>query len=143
MKNNIRYKGNINHTSVIIFLNRDKETPIDGTLLGRTSSEGFVMLVVIAHSFLFFILLLFFILFCSSFISRLLYHVTSTPAWLLRPVKASLALSSTPTTFDSFSFSSTASATVLSGHFLPTWVFYLTLLHRHFTCVYQGLPGSR
>ena len=27
-----------------------------------------------------------------------------------------------------FSFSSTASATVLSGHFLPTGVFYLTLL---------------
>ena len=36
-----------------------------------------------------------------------------------------------------------ASATVLSGHFLPTGVFYLALLHRHFTCVYQGLPGSR
>ena len=33
----------------------------------------------------------------------------------------------------------TASATVLSGHFLLTDVFYLTLLHRHFTCVYQCL----
>ena len=44
-----------------------------------------------------------------------------------------------------FAFSSTASATVLSGRFLPTGVFYLTLLHQHFdsTCVYQGLPGSR
>ena len=44
-----------------------------------------------------------------------------------------------------FSFSSTASATVLSGHFLPTGVFYLTLLPNIFgtTCFYQGFPGSR
>ena len=44
-----------------------------------------------------------------------------------------------------FFHSFTTSATVLSGHSLPTGVFYLTLLHRHFTCVYQyqGLPGSR
>ena len=43
-----------------------------------------------------------------------------------------------------FAFPSIASATVLSGRFLPTDVFYLTLLHRHCsTCVYQGLPGSR
>ena len=28
------------------------------------------------------------------------------------------------------------------GIFLPTGIFYLTLLHQHFTCVYQGLPGS-
>ena len=31
-----------------------------------------------------------------------------------------------------FSFSSTVSAMALSGHFLPTDIFYLTLLHRHF-----------
>ena len=44
-----------------------------------------------------------------------------------------------------FSFSSTANATVLSGHFLPTGVFYLTLLPDIFctTCFYQGFPGSR
>ena len=44
-----------------------------------------------------------------------------------------------------FSFSSTASATVLRGHFLPTGVFYLTLLLNIFgtTCFYQGLPSSR
>ena len=44
-----------------------------------------------------------------------------------------------------FSLSSTASATVLSGHFLPTGVFYLTLLPNIFgtTCFYQGFPGSR
>ena len=43
-----------------------------------------------------------------------------------------------------FSFSSTGSATVLSGHFLPVGVFYLTLLPDILgtTCFYQGLPGS-
>ena len=35
-----------------------------------------------------------------------------------------------------------ASDTVLSGYFLPTGVFYLMLLHRHFPCVYQSLPSS-
>ena len=34
----------------------------------------------------------------------------------------------------------TASATVLSGHFLPTVVFYLTLLHRHFNLHLSRLP---
>ena len=39
----------------------------------------------------------------------------------------------------------TASATVLSGHFLPTGVFYLTLFPHIFarTCFCQGLPGSQ
>ena len=48
------------------------------------------------------------------------------------------ALSSTLATFGCFTFarlfrhSLIASATVLSGRFLPTGVFYLTLLHRNF-----------
>ena len=33
-----------------------------------------------------------------------------------------------------------ASATALSGHFLPTGVFYLTLLHRHFNLRLSRLP---
>ena len=45
--------------------------------------------------------------------------------------------------FQPFCYLLTASATVLSGYFLATGTFYLTLLHRHFACVYQGLPGSR
>ena len=38
-----------------------------------------------------------------------------------------------------------ASATALSGHFLPTGVLYLTLLPNIFgtTCFYQSLPGSQ
>ena len=61
MKNNIRYKGNINNTSVIIFFNWRTKTPSGVTLLGRTPSEVFVMLLVVVHPFLFFILWLFFI----------------------------------------------------------------------------------
>ena len=45
--------------------------------------------------------------------------------------------------FEIFFHSFTASATVLSGYFLPTGIFYLTLLHWHFTCVYQDLRGSQ
>ena len=43
-----------------------------------------------------------------------------------------------------FSCSSTVSAMVLSGHFLPTGIFYLTLLPNIFgtTCFYQGFSGS-
>ena len=44
--------------------------------------------------------------------------------------------------FQPFCYLLPASATVLSGYFLATGAFYLTLLHRHFTCVYKGLPGS-
>ena len=53
------------------------------TLLGRTSSEVFVMLiVVILHS------LLFFIHWCFCILELPLY-ASGTPPWLLRPVKAS------------------------------------------------------
>ena len=79
MKNNIRYKGNTNNTSVIIFLtwSNPTKTPSDGTLLGRTSQEDFCcyfvfisflylnfifdlhFVVVVLHLSLFFIYLLF------------------------------------------------------------------------------------
>ena len=54
MENNIRYKGNIHNTFVIIFFkNRNSKTPSDGTLPGRTSEEVFVMLVVVVVHFIF------------------------------------------------------------------------------------------
>ena len=88
----------------------------------------------------FLLLLLFFIHFQATL------HVTGTLSWLLRSVKASNCSELYPDYFlIAFSFSSFASATVVSGHFLPTRVFYLTLLPDSFgtTCFYQGLPGSR
>ena len=50
-------------------------------------------------------------------------HPSFSDLWRSPP-----ALSSTPTTLDCLFFFITASATVLSGHFLPTGVFYLKLL---------------
>ena len=60
-----------------------------------------------------------------------------------QPIAEWFATLSFPTFPRSSFHSFTASAIVLSGYFLPTGVFYLMLLHQHFICVYQGLPGSR
>ena len=109
-------------------------------------------------------LLLLFIHFCSSFcccssfifilhfvavLHSLLFNVISHPSVDYRRVFTPILLSAQfiAEWFETLSFSTfprsschsfTASPTVLSGHFLPTGVFYLRLLHRHFTCVYQG-----
>ena len=101
---------------------------------------------------------------CSSFIlffifvfvlHSLLFNVIPHPSVDYRRVfTLILYFQSSPSLSDSrhfhfnlseiFFHSFTASATVLRGYFLPTGVFYLTLeLHRHFTCIYQDLPGSR
>ena len=45
--------------------------------------------------------------------------------------------------FRPFRYLLAASATALSGHFVATNGSYLMLLHRHSTCIYQGLLGSR
>ena len=42
--------------------------------------------------------------------------------------------------FQPFRYLLAVSATTLSGHFLPTAVFYLTLLHRHFNLRLSRLP---
>ena len=73
--------------SVIFFLNQKSKSPSDGTLLWRTSGEVFVFLFIFdvhLHLSMSFILLLY-----LHLTSRLLYHVTGTPPWFLRPVKAS------------------------------------------------------
>ena len=69
------------------------------------------------------------------YVSGLLFLATGTPPRPLRPIKASTVSEPYPGYFRLLSFlpgffrhSFTASATVLSGHFLPTGVFYLTLL---------------
>ena len=85
--------------------------------------------VVVLH----FIFDLHFVVIVPHFISRLLFHVTSTPLWLLKPVKASTSSELYPNYFRlPLAFSSTATATVLSGRFLPTGFFYLTLFHQNF-----------
>ena len=101
---------------------------------------------VFVSSFLIFILSLFFICRFSSFTFSFRHHLSHfrglfTPVLYCQPSPSQSDLQHFH--FQPFRYLFTASATVLSGRFLPTGVFYLTLLHWHFTCVYQGLPGSR
>ena len=152
MKNNIRYKGNNNNTSInIFFLNRKSKTPSNGTLLGRTSEKVFV--VVDLH-FLFTSLFHFWSSFCccSSFVdvlhSHLLfdiiphpsvdYHRVFTPILYFPPSPSQSDLRHF--NFQPFRLSSY----LLSGRFIPTGVFYLTLPSLTFYLgLYRGLSGSR
>ena len=76
----------------------------------------------------------------SSFTFHLLFDIIPHPSVDYRPVFTPILyfqLSSSQSDsryfhFQPFRYLLTASATVLSGRFLPTGVFYLTLLHRHF-----------
>ena len=100
--------------------------------------------VAILHFIASYVMLIFSLLF--NFIP----HPSVDYRWVFTPI---LYFQPSPSQSDSrhfhfqpFRYLFAASTTVLSRHYLPpTGVFYLTLLHRHFTCVYQyqGLPGSR
>ena len=157
MKNNIRYKGNTNNTSVIIFLNRKVKNSQRWYFAWENLRGGFcccccsfifvLHFVVVLHSFLFFILLLlFFISFPGCFAMSPALHPGFSGPWRPPP-----ALSSTLATFGCFTFAS-FSVTVLPpalqfwvGVFYPQAFFTL----RSFTdisgstCVYQGLPRSQ
>ena len=94
---------------------------------------------------------------CSSFVvflrSHFLFDIIPHPSMdyhhIFRPI---LYFQPSPSKsdlqhfhFQPFRYLLTASATVLRGHFLPTSVFYLTLLPDIFgtTCIYQGFSGNR
>ena len=148
MKNYIRYNSNTNNPFVIIFFkSTQQKLPSDGTLLGRTS-ERFLwcwLLLLFSsqevfHSFSIFNLLLFFIHFCSSFCcccssfhfqAAFPCHRHSTLASQAREGLHQL-WTLTQLLLIAFAFSSTMGATVLSGRFSPTGIFYLMLLHQHF-----------
>ena len=89
---------------------------------------------------LFVILLLFFISFPGYSTMSPAFHPSLSGPWRPPP-----ALSSTPTTFDCLFFFIYREHYSFEWHFLPTGVFYLTLLPDIFgtTCFYQGLPGSQ
>ena len=92
---------------------------------------------------------------CSSFCccSSIAFRHHPSPICVLSPEFLHPILYLEPTTSQSDSrhfhllnrFVLATSATALSGHFLPTGIFYLTLFPNIFgtTCFYQGLPGSR
>ena len=113
------------------------DTPSDGTLLGRTSEEIFVMLVVVVLHFIFD---LHFICRFPSFTIHLLFDIILHPSVDYRRVFTSMLyfqLSPSQSDlrhfhFQPFYYLLTASATVLSGRFLPTGLFHLKLLHWHF-----------
>ena len=95
----------------------------------------------------------YFILTGRFYVSWLLFHASDIPSWLLRAVNASTSSELyTLTTFGCFIFARlfrhifTASATVLNRCFLPTGVFYVTLLPHivaHFvTQMRAGTPHS-
>ena len=106
MKNHIKYKGNINNTSVIIFFfNRQfshfstsflcdlTKTPSNGTLLGRICSKVFLMLVVVFH----------FVVVLHSFPGYLAMPPAFHPGFS-GPWRPSPDLSSTLATFDCLCF---------------------------------------
>ena len=129
MRNDIRYKGNINSTSVIIFLidtldyfcklNKNSQR---WYFAWENLQEVFMMLVVILHSLLFLWCCLFlFLRFRATFSMPLALHPGFSGLWMPPP-----ALSSTLVTFDCFTFPS---------HFYCErygfeWVFFFT--HRRF-----------
>ena len=65
--------------------NQKLKTPSNGTCLGEPLG-GFVILCIFIY---FHLSMIFILLFYLHLISRLLFHVTGTPPWLLRPMKAS------------------------------------------------------
>ena len=143
MKNNIRCKGNINNTSVINFFLKSK-TPSDSTLLGRTSSEVFVLLLFISflifilllylHLSMFFILLLFFI---HIFFPTLSLTVPWTIAGFLHPFYTFSQVHHRVIR-ETFIFNHFVIVLPRALHgfkwtyFIHRQFFYLALLHRHF-----------
>ena len=168
MKNNIRYKGNTINTSVTIFLSQKSKAPSDGTLLGRTSEEVFVML-------LFFISFLIFISFSYfHFRFRSSFHFWSSLcccALFVVFLHFTFSFRRHPSPFRGLSpgfytqfytFSPVHRRVIrdifIFNHsviFLPralrSWVdifyhqafFTLCSFTDSLTCVYQGVPGSR
>ena len=155
MKNNIRYKGNTNNTSVIIFLTG-----------GQINSQrcyfvwsvrwGFCDVGCRCSFILCFsccccisILLLFFICRCSSFTFAFRHHPSLLHGLSLgfythfilsgQPIADWFAILS----FSTIPLSSYRKRYSFQWAFFTHSRFYLMLLHRHFTCVYQDFPGSR
>ena len=114
-------------------------------MLGKTS-RGFCDVVYHLH----FVVALHFLFF---FIHHFLFDFTPHPSvdyrQVFRPILYFLpSLSQSDSRhfyFQPFRYLLTASTTVLSGHLLPTGVFYLMFLCDIFgtTCIYQGFPGSQ
>ena len=132
MRNNVRYKGNINNTfiflidtlviyfSIPFYLLRRllNKTPSDGTLLERTSRR-----------FLWCWLVLLFFLTVDFHVSGLLFLVTGTPPWLLRPMKASTSSELYPGYYRFLYFFQVFSSHIYHESYSFEWAFFN---HRRF-----------
>ena len=156
MKNNIRYKGNTNNTSVIIFLKSKVKKSQRWYFAWENRRGGFCdanlhfifdpHFVVVLH------LSMFFICQCSSFTFSFRRHPSPFrglwPGFYTHFI-ISVYLAHCRVIRETFIFNHSViflprALRALSGHFLPTGVFYLTLLQRHFNMyLYQGFSGSR
>ena len=149
MKNNIRYKGNTNNTSVIIFLiggcpNKNSQ----GWYFAWENLQwGFCCccsFIFVLHFVVIFVL--HFVVAVLHFISRVLCHVTGTPPWFLRPVNASTSSELYPDYFWlPLLFHLPRALRFWVSVFYPQAFFTLRSFTDIFdsTCVYQDLPGSR
>ena len=169
MKDNIKYNGNTNNTSVIIFL-KIQRLPAMLLSLGEPPVRFFVVssfhfwssfccCIFICQCFSFCCCIFIcrcssfccciFICWCSSFCCcffSLLFEVIPHPSVEYRRGFYTPFYTLSPAhrrairdTFIFRPFHLDANTAALSGHFLPTGVFTLCLL----TCVYQGFRGSR
>ena len=137
MKNNIRYKGNINNVSVINFFKiESQKLPAMVLCLGEPLRRFLLLLFLISFLYLHFAVVLHLSLFFTHLLFDIIPHPSVDYRWVFTPI---LYFQPGPSQSDlrQFHFQPfrdllTGSATVLSGRFLPTGVFYLTLLHQHF-----------
>ena len=133
--NYINYTNYINYISFIIMITSNKSQKLPAIVLAwENLLEVFVMLVII------FILLLLFISRFSSFTFSFQHHPSPfrrlSPGFQTHPI---LYFQPNPSQSDSrhfhfqpFRYLLTASATVLSGHFLPTGIFLPYAPSQHF-----------
>ena len=148
MTNHMRYKGNINNTSVIIFLMGSfLNLVIFLRLFPSTKFTSWMSFVnsrkppamVTSRRFLWCWLLL--LLFSSLDVFTFpdfFFHATGTPPLLLKPLKPLSALSFNLASLGCYTFPRLFGH-ILSGHFLPTGPFYLALLPHIFGTFYPIL----
>ena len=159
MKNNIRHKGNnTNNTSVIIFFNWRTKTPSDVTLLGRTSREVFMMLVVVVlysvvvlhfavvvlHFIASYVMLFFSLLFYVIPHLSMDYRPVLHPFYTFSPVHRRVIRDTFIFNLSKIFFSQFYRERYgFEWAFFTQGVIYLMFLHRLFTWVCQDLPGSQ
>ena len=130
MKNNSKYKGNINSTSVIIFPIRRQKLPV----MVLCEKVFVMLLLIISFLYLHFVA----VLHLSMYFIHIFFSTSSlTLPWTIArflQIFYTFSPAHRRVIRNTFIFNHSvnlpaASATALTGHFLPTGVFYLMPLH--------------